>query len=223
MEEKIAVHCPTIEIWDMVRKKIGSDRGRNRWDKKKQNTCLEISPYRDEYSSKSYFMSLEYTIISAQEYLNEGGKDAMEFKVGDRVEIIIGHGDAKVGMTGEIFDLNPEGNDDGYFGIEFDRRVNYTTNVIPGKIGHGYYVDPKSLKVIKTQTTKENDMKDNNIDSNVLAVFGSKVNGDELVVIDRHFTDRMLTRILMEKHHKAIQDACKDAEAEVVKAEKSKK
>jgi hypothetical protein len=74
-----------------------------------------------------------------------------------------------------------------------------------------------------SQYLKEYLMKDNNIDSNVLAIFGDKVKGNELVVIDRHFTDQMLTRILMEKHHKAIQEACVEAEAKRLEKEEKDK
>ena len=149
MSEKIAVICPTIEIWDMVRKKLGSNRDRNRWDKKKQNTCLEISPCRDEYSSKSYFMSLEYTIISAAEYLSEGGKDAMEFKVGDRVECIEKENYSQLEIGG-IYTISYIDEDDvGIDGAEEDEW-------------------PIAWFKLSTQTTKENNM---NISDNILEVF----------------------------------------------------
>jgi hypothetical protein len=73
-------------------------------------------------------------------------------------------------------------------------------------------------------TTKEETMsKDNNVNPDVQAVFGEEVTGNELLVIDRHFTPAMLQKILMDKHSKAIHQACKDAESERIIAEAAAK
>ena len=71
-------------------------------------------------------------------------------------------------------------------------------------------------------TTKENKMKSNDVNKNVAAVFGD-VPGNDLLLVDKHFDSGMMERILMDKHKTAILKACKDAEAEAVKAEKAKK
>lgn len=65
-------------------------------------------------------------------------------------------------------------------------------------------------------------MKSNDINKNVAAVFGD-VLGNDLLLVDKHFDSDMMERILMDKHKPAILKACKDAEAEAVKAEKAKK
>jgi hypothetical protein len=139
------------------------------------------------------------------EYLNEGGKDVSEFQVGDRVRVIKGGTHSL--EIGKIYTVTE-------YDDEYKERLPYRVQQ--------YWVNETHIEKInttKTQTTKENNMKDNNIDSNVLAIFGDKVQGNELVVIDRHFTDQMLTRILMEKHHKAIQEACVEAEAKRLEKE----
>ena len=135
-----------------------------------------------------------------------------EFKVGDRVEILSNEnsGQHPLGSIGIITTADID-----------DCRVEFDG----GTWWYGYddikLEGSKPKKKLKSKTTKENKMKDNGIDSNVLAIFGDKVKGNELVVIDRHFTEQMLTRILMEKHHKEIQSACKAAEDKMIQESKA--
>lgn len=148
-----------------------------------------------------------YHRSSLKEYLNEGGKDVSEFKVGDRVECIGSDeynnmDDVSIGDIVTISSI--KGSDIGIGKCYIHNKNKFVSAV-------------KSTN--KTQTTKENKMKDNGIDSNVLAIFGDKVKGNELVTIDRHFNEQMLTRILMEKHHKDIQAACGEAEAKRLEKE----
>ena len=145
-----------------------------------------------------------------RKYLNEGGKAVSEFKVGDRVECI------DVSSRGGV-------NPNNYItlgNIYVIERINGLRLKLKdvGDGGSTFTPDKDRFKLAgqsnKIQTTKEN-----SIDSNVLAIFGDKVKGNELVVIDRHFTPDMLQRILMETHHKAIQGACEDAEAKRLEKE----
>lgn len=102
--EKIAVHCPTEELWDEVQEKALSEG--LRW-------CYNPSKPKD-YLDKAYYLSIsgtyllrgdmedyrkDYKIITAEEYLKEG---KMEFKVGDKVRIV--GNDSSKGQEGEIID-----------------------------------------------------------------------------------------------------------------------
>jgi hypothetical protein len=103
-----------------------------------------------------------------KEYLNEGGKDVSEFKVGDRVECIkpvnkIGKGD-----HGTICALVESGSNS--IGVEWDNRISSHDCSGSAKNLHGYWMIPNQIKLIttKTQTTKENNM---NVNSTVAKVF----------------------------------------------------
>lgn len=66
---------------------------------------------------------------------------------------------------------------------------------------------------------KENKMKNNDINKNVAAVFSNK-SGEELLLVDKHYSQDMMDRILMEIHKVAILKACKTAEADLLKEDK---
>jgi hypothetical protein len=193
VKKKIAVHCNTKEEWESVRKKADNS-GVGKWGRQheidvSQGDAICLYPEAGGWDFVKAAIRNDCTVLTAQEYLNEGGKDVSEFKVGDRVEVILGHGDAKIGMKGNIFDLNPKGNDDGYVAIDFDERVNFSTDIIPSKIGHGYYVNPKSLKIIgKTQITKEN-----NMNKNISDVFDKT---KEALLVEKHLGNQIGTNFI---------------------------
>jgi hypothetical protein len=79
VEDKIAVHCKTKEEWDAVVEKTDK-----KWhpDVKiipsKPGNCLAVGDIYLYWDSKESYQHENYKIISAQEYLNEGGKDVSE-------------------------------------------------------------------------------------------------------------------------------------------------
>jgi len=86
--DRIAVKASNVDLWRKVREKINNDRG--------NHCCPEINwaedrIYYPDCGNWDYIHDAERKhckIISAQEYLNEGGKDVSEFK-GRVVPIII--------------------------------------------------------------------------------------------------------------------------------------
>lgn len=214
MEDKIAVQCETEKEWDAVVKKSGVKNVCSAQDVidsygAVDKNCIMLD---DRFNPRESCIRDGYTIISAVEYLNEGGKDVKKIKIGDKVVRgpgwIWGGQDGGEGGVGKVIRSSVE----SWWIVRWENGSEQSYPYKAGEYG---------LKIIsnKTQTTKENNMKDNGIDSNVLAIFGDKLTGNEVVVIDRHFTEQMLTRILMEKHHKAIQEACVLAEAKRLEKE----
>ncbi len=187
VKEKIAVSCPTKELFGKVMKKLGSTRDIDRWNNKKEDTHLEIAPSKDEFDGRKCFAGDGYKIISAQEYLNEDVSDVDQEKL---CEYCRDHYDESLSWHCE--------------GVKCE------------EITEMYLEDNPHIK------SKENKMKSNDINKNVAAVFGD-VPGNDLLLVDKHFDSDMMERILMDKHKTAILKACKEAEAESVKAEKAKK
>jgi hypothetical protein len=93
MSEKIAVHCPTEELWNKVRKVIDPYQKRGySWSVWTTDSCFKIHAQKN--ANKGICRNEGYTIISAEEYLKEVKDEVMEqreFKVGDRVEILQGY------------------------------------------------------------------------------------------------------------------------------------
>ena len=220
MKEKIAVLLKCESEWDKVFATIPENRrGTFTWSR--SYPCMALhqkdNPNKIGTQTESWYRDSGYTIISAAVYLKEG--EVEEFGVGDRVEITgVMDGNDYIGQKGEIISQRS-----CYYLDKGGEYPLYSVNLPNGDRWNFWGDKIKSAgSATKPKTTKGNDMKDNGIDSNVLAVFGDKVNGNELVVIDGHFTEQMITRILMEKHHKDIQAACKDIEAKRLKEEAKK-
>jgi hypothetical protein len=182
--DKIAVRCKTRAEWDKVQRKVFKTG--MRWSTNPKPVLSEnfasgimiglpdnVIHDRLTASSGDYYHANHYTIISAQEYLSEGGKDVnigdwdmgvsnvSEFKKGARVECIkpinmIGKGDH--GTICEIV----EGTTCS-MGVEWDNNISGHDCVGTAKYGYGYWMIPNQIKLIstKTQTTKENNMNKN--------------------------------------------------------------
>ncbi len=90
MSDKVAIQCPTEELWDKVKKEMNKRNG-TYWDPEYnrcvvgKNTCIveEACDNSPGYGSQPHWERQGYTIISASEYLGEN-----EFQVGDRVEFL---------------------------------------------------------------------------------------------------------------------------------------
>ncbi|MCK5617052.1 hypothetical protein KAR91_85105 [Candidatus Pacearchaeota archaeon] len=78
------------------------------------------------------------------------------------------------------------------------------------------YLEDNNLKL-----KEEDDMAELNVNKNVMAVFGGNVTGNELEVINRHYTNDMLQQIVMKKHSKEVQAACVTAQKELDAEKKS--
>lgn len=214
MSEKIAVHCPTSYDWDRVQEKVQRkypDWRPKEWNQCKENTCIAPSvDWGDRspgFGRMAHWKNEGYTIISASEYL----KDGKMKKIGIYKDLKFPTRDYD---TNEIMPTLPCGESNTNWacgGIE-------CLECLLGDSNKAMLTEYLSLKV-KPTTKQEKTMKENNTNPDVLAVFGSKVKGDELVVIDRHFDEAMLRRILMEKFSKEIQIDCNDAEAKRLEAE----
>ena len=73
---KIAVRCPTKDLWNPIQKKIQEtvDPKWNPknicWDSCKEKTCIaEEGVNGPGFADESYWIQKDYTIISAEEYL----------------------------------------------------------------------------------------------------------------------------------------------------------
>ena len=215
MEEKIAVHCKTEDEWNGVVSELKLNKSGYKWGDSCGTTC--ISTDGSGYGSISIQEEDGYKIISAADYLKEG--DVSEFKVGDRVESKESINHIKKGQRGTI--MHTGDRDLAYVDWDIKHECNNISCPYTRK-NHGYNVDFHKIKLIVTQTTKENDMKENNINKNVQAVFSNK-SGEELLLVDKHYDRDMMDRILMETHKVAILKACKAAEAELIEADRKDK
>lgn len=189
--EKIAVHCPTKDLYNAVMKKLNIYGWELYYIVHGNETCVCLDCVGSQ--TRKYLKKQGYTIIPASEYLEKGG-GKVEFKVGDRARLIESNNwSKKAGLIlGDIYTISFVG--DEWVEVEEDPS-NY------------------SLYEYQFKLIKENNMKENNINKNVLEVFGKTVTGEELDIIDRHYNMQMLEVILMDKFKKEIKAACMDAEA----------
>ena len=268
MEEKIAVHCKSKKEWHDVeeesfRRGISWTLGPEHKIWWSLDKCLIVSGRCLSHADIRFCKSEGCTIISAQEYLQEG--EIEEFKVGDKVEFIKGDmcgneakewwrsEDLKLGNIYTISRVSDKGNfkvksgglwhNKGHFKIAnsatkpklsdadyleenhdavcvicrsyYEEMPSHCEGARCAEAGELYLEENPNIK-----TSKENNMKENNINKNVAAVFSNK-SGEELLLVDKHYSQDMMDRILMETHKVAILKACKSAEAELL--EESKK
>jgi hypothetical protein len=78
------------------------------------------------------------------------------------------------------------------------------------------YLENNNLKL-----KEEDDMRELNVDANVMAVFGDNKVGTALAVINRHFNVDMLQRIVMKKYSKEIVAECEAAQEKLDTEKKS--
>lgn len=152
-EKKIAVHCPTKELWEKVLLKMFSDSKRwvtgekniniSYWGHHQKESCVCNKGGLDIFfRTTEYWKSEGYTIISAEEYLGEevecNGK--MKFKeyekiakVGDKVRVFYGDNIVE-GEVGEIEDVI-EGRD---FFIWQNTNDGFSGKIKPSTKGYKY-------------------------------------------------------------------------------------
>ena len=212
MEDKIAVHCKAEKDWDKIVAGFTNNKGEYPWKSYGTDSCLNIE--EEVFCGKSYYEEEGYTIISAAEYLNEGGKDVSEFKKGTKVEILKIQDDRdEVGNVAEV--IMDHG--DGAVTVKFEDGSSW------------YYSEGKVKLTTKTQTTKENNMELNSSIRTVLveengATFETvekfqKVFGSEIA---ENFTGAMILR----KNIKTYNDEIKrldDIEAKRLEKEEKDK
>lgn len=171
MSEKIAVHCKTREEWDSVQKKAVSGgilwcdkvKYSDTWSTYGDDSCIAFTAQGMKFSPSRFYKEDGYTIISAQEYLKEGGGE--EFKVGDRVELVMDSGHLEEGGMGTI-----EVIEDPSIGVTWDKYSIYNHNLGRRcKEGHGFWVRPKDVKHVNKQ--KEETEMSITINSTVAKVF----------------------------------------------------
>jgi hypothetical protein len=181
VEDNIAVHCKTKEEWNRVQDKAMQE-GHEWYEGEKYieyptkygaESCLSLADKCLRYADRDCYGDWDgYKIISAQEYLNEGGKDVSEFKVGDRVECI---------NVSPRDGVNPNnyitlGN---IYTIEKINGLRLKLKDI-GDTGTTYTPDKDRFKLAstKTQTTKEN-----NMNKNISDVFDKT---KEALLVEKH-------------------------------------
>jgi hypothetical protein len=169
MSEKIAVQTFTKKEFLKVIEKIPVGNWDNNcsddinvYDVYKSDTCIDLID--GGYDHIEEFKG--YTIITAEEYLKEGGE--AEFKVGDRVECIADGDGAKIGMLGTV----KEASDQSCLAIEFDGYIdtghtcyNYC------KDSMGRWVKNTYLRKITKQTKTEKENKDMEIGKHFMVIF----------------------------------------------------
>lgn len=67
-KSRVAIHCPTQELWNRVFKKIGKKSYGDRWAENKEESCQVVNGYGGFYT-KEVYDRLGYEIISAEDYL----------------------------------------------------------------------------------------------------------------------------------------------------------
>jgi hypothetical protein len=200
--EKIAIQCPTEELFKRVRKRIG--KGSRTWKavikdpthKAGSGVCLELD---GDHGREGWFRSMGYKIISAAEYLNEGGKDVSELQV----EIASCSGAwwyAK--HIGDIFVIDAD----------------YTDNTDYKVKGKGLYIDKRDCFLIetKTQTTKENNM---NINKTIRKIFAGAP-FEQVEKMQEHFGSEIQENFSGEIFLKANK---KKFEDEIIRIEEAKR
>lgn len=192
---KIAVHCKTEEEWNKVLVKIDKvdhTAWRNAFHDYR-NPC--INPDDPATCDKTYYKERGYTIISAQEYLNE-------FKVGDRVEIlsgcITGNSDL-IGKVGQITNIHKSS--DNPFRVE--------TKIFTSS-GHNYGWFKEVKLATKPKTTEE--------------TMSIVINSTVAKVFTDIPTAQMVTRCLgkeyEEDNHRAYLDLNRDKESVLAEAQR---
>lgn len=193
--EKIAVLCKSKDEWIKIWDKLGfisawadiypseNKDGDPGYD---IVICLDISNWCRKWAA----IDQGYTIISAQEYLR-GRMEDNNFKIPP---------EPYKGCFEDIFKAGGCGN----WASEGDIDCSGTTC-------EDCILSNSNIHEIKKYLSKENNMKENNINKNVLEVFGD-LSAKEVVIIDRHFTDEMLKVIMMKQFSGEIKTACDEAE-----------
>lgn len=163
MSEKIAVHCPTQELWDKVQDKAlltkKWPRG-SRGEYSPLSPCLNLAKKYLDKCENSFYERSGYTIISAEEYLNE-----REFKVGDRVECI-DEGDRSSIKNGIIYTISDI--------VSGGRSIRLENQAI------GFQPDRFKLANHQTKTTKK---EESNMNSNIARVYEKT---SDAVLVERY-------------------------------------
>lgn len=198
MSEEIVVHCTTEEEWDAVQKKAVSegimwcdgDTHSDSWKVYGDKSCINIWDAEGMcYADKGHYEDEGYTIISAQEYLKEGGK--VGFKVGDRVIYCEAHVDEDVeGYPGNLIEA------DGLVlnGTYTISDVSEMGNLEFEESSYMYWHHPSHFRLLSqtTNQTKEHIMKSNSVNKAVQEVYGGKgYTGDQMLLVDKHFGDEV--------------------------------
>lgn len=174
MEDKIAVQCNTEDEWRKVKKKAGFSLPFPLPEREGEPLSITIGGgYNGGHGGNKCNIDLGYTIISAAEYLNEGGKDVSEFKVGDRVEITeIQDGEDYVGERLKITTVHSAS------GISVTCRT---------PEGHTWYFSHGNFKAL-TNKSKENKM-----NTNISEVFDKT---KDALLVEKHLGSQLGTTFI---------------------------
>ena len=221
MGKKIAVHCPTRELWNKVQIKAFSSgkewssygkKTLDFWHDDAEETCINMYSGCLERHNRGYYSGKGYTIISAADYLKEG--EVEEFKVGDRVRYT---GNGMVGhfQKNEIYTVS--------------RSWSKYLRVSELEARNADHSEYKSNFIKLTNKSKEN--KDMNINSSIRTVFVEEDKADFDLVekmqkifggeIKEDFTGAMILRNNKEEYLAEIK-RLDDIEAKRLKEEAKK-
>jgi hypothetical protein len=167
--DDIAIQCKSEEEWEKVKSKMEASFPVWRDDVFGEPADC-ISGSGSGWASQAYYKKDGYTIISAAEYLNEGGRDVSEFKVGDRVKCINKH---DYGNCGKIFTVS---------------KIGKGSAIALQELGTTCCYNPDCFKLISTQTTKEN-----NMNKNISDVFEKT---KEALLVEKHLGAQIGTNFI---------------------------
>ena len=174
MGKKIAVHCPTRELWNKVQIKAFSSgkewsscgkKMLDFWFDDAEETCINMYTGCLERHNRGYYRGEGYTIISAAGYLKEG--EVEEFKVGDKVECV-DESDGTIVQKGDVYTITGI-LDNGK--IEISGFKHSSNETMDYRWGAERFKLANSATKTKTKTIKENNMK---INSSVRTVFAEE-------------------------------------------------
>lgn len=211
--ERIYVHCKTKELWRKVERHAveggvlwcNHKKTNDEWYTYGNNSVIVIGCSM-AYCDVDYYT--EKKIITAEEYLKEGGENVSEFKVGDRVEVIEDYTSACIGMKGVL--IKPTGRE---WVIEFDDWFLGEHNC-GGQVKnrHGYYVGRNYIKLIN----KGGKTMSLNINSTIRKVFAG-AEFEQVEKMQHHFGNEIQENFSGEIFLKANK---KKFEDEIVRLEK---
>lgn len=217
-EKGMVVHLPTQELWDKVCPGVGLPS--KTWGTYKTESCIRIST--KTYGNRAYYSDGNPLIITAEEYLKEVKDEVIfqvwdRVECVDEDDLPSGL-DLRLGYIYVIKELHGgqiklEGFEDKF--SPWKKRFKLLTNkptttkeeTVASGWARGYWGKGRTCDHaadaliyglgmaqvnIKGFFKEEAMSKDNNVNPDVQAVFGEEVNGNELLVIDRHFTNPML-------------------------------
>lgn len=108
--KKIAIHCPTQELWNKVISLIPKCRlVKGSWDFYKEKSCITHNEFNGSYGNTEFYKDEGYQIITAEEFIAANEKKP-EYKVDDWVVVTHNTGGDPVGTVTQIVRIGSNDN-----------------------------------------------------------------------------------------------------------------